>query len=82
MIVGTKTTTTIALSLAKEAEDSIGANKAYFNRKSGKTNIAVVYLQEWTGFVLRCNSYTMDIDRGRNCYNCREFGHLVRNCRN
>ena len=46
MIVGTKTTTTIALSLAKEAEDSIGANKAYFNRKSGKTNIAVVYLQE------------------------------------
>ena len=25
----------------------------------------------------------MDVDReNRNCYNCREFGHLVRNCRN
>jgi len=25
----------------------------------------------------------MDVDRrNKNCYNCREFGHLVRNCRN
>ena len=24
----------------------------------------------------------MNVDRGRNCYNCGEFGHLVRNCRN
>jgi len=26
--------------------------------------------------------YVMNVDRGRNCYNCRGFGHLVRNCRN
>jgi len=25
----------------------------------------------------------MNVDqRNRNCYNCREFGHLARNCRN
>ena len=25
----------------------------------------------------------MDMDQGnRNCYNCRVFGHLARNCRN
>jgi len=26
--------------------------------------------------------YTIDMGRGRNCYSCGEFGHLVRNCRN
>jgi len=30
----------------------------------------------------RRDSYAMDVDRERNCYNCGEFGHLVRNCRN
>jgi len=24
----------------------------------------------------------MNVDRGRNCYGCGEFGHLVSNCRN
>jgi len=29
------------------------------------------------------NPYTMEVDCGnRNCYNCRGFGHLTRNCRN
>ena len=29
------------------------------------------------------NSYTIEVDYGnRNCYNCRGFGHLTRNCRN
>jgi len=28
------------------------------------------------------NPYAMDIDRERNCYNCREFGHIVKNYRN
>jgi len=26
--------------------------------------------------------YIIDMGRGRNCYSCGEFGHLVRNCRN
>ena len=30
----------------------------------------------------RRNLYIMDVDRGRNCYNCGEFRHLTRNCRN
>ena len=29
---------------------------------------------------IRRDPYTMDIDKGRNCYSFREFGYLVRNC--
>jgi len=49
-----------------------------------KTNVAMVrFQQQGAGFPLR-NPYTMDVDRreNRNCYACREFEHLVRNCRN
>ena len=28
------------------------------------------------------DSYVMEVDYGRNCYNCGGFGHLARNCRN
>ena len=29
------------------------------------------------------NPYTMDVDQeNKNCYICREFSHLARNCRN
>ena len=31
---------------------------------------------------LRRNPYAMEIDRGRNCYACRGFGHMARYCRN
>jgi len=31
---------------------------------------------------IRKDSYAMDVDRRRNCYNCRGFGHIARNCRN
>jgi len=30
----------------------------------------------------RRNLYMMDVDKGRNCYNCGGFGHLTRSCRN
>ena len=29
----------------------------------------------------RYNSYVIDVDKGRNCYNCESFGHIVRNCK-
>ena len=28
------------------------------------------------------DSYTIDIDQEKNCYSCRGFKHLARNCRN
>jgi len=34
------------------------------------------------GGEMRRDLYVMNVDRGRNCYNCGGFGHLVRNCRN
>ena len=30
----------------------------------------------------RWDLYTMEIDRGRNCYACGSFGHMAYNCRN
>ena len=48
-----------------------------------RTNAAMITSQQRTGFPQR-NLYAMDVDRreNRNCYACREFGHLARNCRN
>jgi len=30
----------------------------------------------------RRDPFTMEVDRGRNCYTCGGFGHMARNCRN
>ena len=48
-----------------------------------RINAAMATPQQRTGFPQR-NPYAIDVDRrkNRNCYACRRFGHLVRNCRN
>jgi len=48
-----------------------------------RTNVVMANPQQRAEFLPRY-PYTMDIDRrkNRNCYVCREFGHLVKNCRN
>jgi len=30
----------------------------------------------------RRDPFAMDIDQGRNCYTCGEFGHMAQHCRN
>jgi len=30
----------------------------------------------------RQDSYAIEVDRGRNCYTCREFRHMACHCRN
>lgn len=47
-----------------------------------RINVIVVHLQQQAEFVPRYNSYTINVNQGRNCYNCREFGHITRNYRN
>ena len=42
----------------------------------------MVNLNQQIGFIPRCDSYTMDVNRERNCYSCRGFGHLAKNYRN
>ena len=32
--------------------------------------------------MLRHSLYAINIDKRRNCYNCRGFGYIMRNCRN
>jgi len=48
-----------------------------------RTNTVMVNPQQMAGFPLR-NSYAMDVDKriNRNCYTCRSFGHMAKNCRN
>jgi len=48
-----------------------------------RMNVAMATPQQRAGFPQR-NPYTIDVDRreNRNCYACRGFGHLARNCRN
>ena len=50
-----------------------------------RTNAVVVRGQgagQGMGAPLRWDPYTMEVDRGRNCYACRGFEHIARNCRN
>ena len=46
-----------------------------------RTEVVIVCPQQRAGFGQR-NPYAMDVDRERNCYACRGFGHLARHCRN
>ena len=52
-------------------------------KKVERTNVKMVCLQQRVGLA-QYNSYAIDVDRreNQNCYNCRGFGHLTRNCRN
>ena len=34
------------------------------------------------GVLPRKNPYVIEVDRGRNCYTCGDFGHIARHCRN
>jgi len=34
------------------------------------------------GVPSRRDPYAMEVNRGRNCYACGEFGHMARHCRN
>ena len=48
-----------------------------------RTNVVVVRGQEQSmGVPSRWDPYTMEIDRGRNCYTCGGFGHMAHHCRN
>jgi len=48
-----------------------------------RTNAVVVRGQgQGGGIPPRRDPFAMELDRGRNCYACGGFGHMVRNCRN
>ena len=43
-----------------------------------RTDVVVLQREE----IAQRNPYAMKVDRGRNCYACRGFGHMARHCRN
>ena len=48
-----------------------------------RINIVVVRESEQRiGAPLRRDPYMMEVDRERNCYACRGFGHMAYHCRN
>ena len=48
-----------------------------------RTNAVVVRGQgQGMGNPLRRDPYAMEVDRERNCFACRGFGHMARHCRN
>jgi len=48
-----------------------------------RTNAVMVRgLGQEVGVPSRRDPYAMEVDRGRNCYACRRFGHLACHCRN
>ena len=50
-----------------------------------RTNAVVVRGQgaeQSMGVTPRWDPYAMEVDRGRNCYACRGFGHMARHYRN
>jgi len=48
-----------------------------------RTNVVMVRgLEKGIGVPPRRDPYAMEVDRGRNCYACREFGHMACHCRN
>ena len=51
-------------------------------KKLKKTNAVIVNPNQQTVFVPRQDPYTMNMNQRRNCYNCGEFEHLAKNCKN
>ena len=47
-----------------------------------RTDATVVNLDQQTGFMLRYDLYVMSVNREKNCYNCKGFRYIARNCRN
>ena len=48
-----------------------------------RTNMIIVNIQQqWIGFMPRQDTYAMNINRERNCYNCGGFSHITRYYRN
>ena len=48
-----------------------------------RTNAVMTYPNQQVGFMPKWGQYAMELDRrNKNCYNCRDFEHSARNCRN
>ena len=48
-----------------------------------RTNAVVVRgIGQEVGALPRRDPYALEVDRGRNCYACRGFGHMACHCRN
>ena len=58
----------------------MGDNRACPMERVERTNVVMIRPQQREEVAQR-NSYSMEVDRGRNCYTCGRFGHMARHCR-
>ena len=76
----------MTLSVAKKATTASAGDNGPAPMEGVERTNAVVVRELGSGqnteAPLRQDPYTTEIDRGRNCYACREFGHMACHCRN
>jgi len=46
-----------------------------------RINVVIVNPNQQAGFMPRYDSYAIDMDKERNCYNCGDFGYITRHCK-
>ena len=64
----------------QEVQQQTPAESAPMERVE-RMNMIIVYPQQQQAvFVPRCNPYAIEVDHSRNCYSCRRFEYLARNC--
>jgi len=76
----------MTIGVAEEATiASAGNNRACSNGGSGENECGSgkrIRARTEYGAPPRWDPFTMEVDRGRNCYACGGFGHMACNCRN
>ena len=74
----------MTISVAEEANALLAAITRPAPMKGvERTNVVIVReTEQMMGAPPRRDPYVMEVDRGRNCYACEEFGHMVHYCRN
>ena len=60
---------------------SVGNNRACSNGGGGENECGNVTSSTEREEVTQRNPYVMEIDKGRNCYTYRRFGHMAQHCR-
>ena len=77
---GSKTKPATTISVAQEA--TIGPAPMEGVERTNAVVVRGIGQGQSTGAPPRRDPFAMEVDSGRNCFACGEFGHMARHCRN